>query len=491
MRRSVVLLAVALAVAPSAAPGSDRPNVLMIAVDDLNDWVGCLGGHPQVLTPNIDRLAERGTLFTNAHCQAPLCNSSRTSILTGLRPSTTGVYGLAPWFREVEELADVVSLPQHLRANGYTASSVGKVYHGGYPPARDREIEFDEYGPGASVGAVPDHKLIGPTPGGNHPLMDWGTFPHQDEEKGDWRVASWAVDRLESGPPEPFFLAVGFFLPHVPCYATQEWFDMYPDESLIMPRVFRGDRGDTPEFSWYLHWALPEPRLSWMESAGAWRPLVRSYLACTSFVDAQVGRVLDALEASGRLDDTIVILWSDHGYHLGEKEISGKNTLWEPSTRVPLIFAGPGVEAGARCDRPVELLDLYPTLIDLLGLPDRPGRPLEGHSLAPLLADASADRPWPAITTHNQGNHGIRTDRWRFIRYADGSEELYDLTADPEEWTNLALDPSYEPILAEHRRWLPEVDVPAAPGSAHRVLAFDGESAVWEGRPIDPAELQP
>ena len=218
---------------------------------------------------------------------------------------------------------------------------------------------------------------------------------------------------------------------------------------------------------------------------------MRSYLACTSFMDAQVGRVLDALEASGRADRTIVVLWSDHGYHLGEKEISGKNTLWEPSTRVPLIFAGPGVTAGQVCDRPVELLDLFPTLIDLCGLPDRPGRPLEGHSLAPLLADASADRPWPAITTHNQGNHGVRTDRWRYIRYADGSEELYDLEADPEEWTNLAVDAAYEPIMAEHRRWLPEIDVPPAPGSLHRVLTFDGETAVWEGTPIDPRAAHP
>lgn len=486
-----LVMAAVLSTPPLERAEPARPNVLFLAIDDLNDWVGCLGGHPQVKTPNIDRLAARGTVFTNAHCQTPLCNPSRTSILTGLRPSTTGVYGLAPWFRTVDEFAEVVSLPQHFRGNGYAALSTGKIYHGGYPPAPDRPREFDEYGPDAGIRVRPDEKLIGPTPGGNHPLMDWGTFPHRDEDKGDYLVASWAVEQLESGIDEPFFLAVGFFLPHVPCYATQEWFDLYPDESLIMPRIFRGDRLDTPEFSWFLHWDLPEPRLSWMEASGNWRSLVRSYLACISFVDAQVGRVLDALEASGHDDDTIVVLWSDHGYHLGEKEVSGKNTLWQPSTHVPLLFAGPGVPDGQVCDRPVELLDIFPTLIDLCELPDRPGIPLEGHSLVPLLDDPSAERPWPAITTHNRGNHGIRTDRWRFIHYADGSEELYDLEVDPEEWTNLALDPTYEPILAEHRRWLPEVDRPPAPGSQHRILTFDGHTAVWEGRPIVPSEKQP
>ena len=493
MTRLAIALASCLPLPEAPAPAPpERPNVLFIAIDDLNDWVGCLSGHPQAKTPNIDRLAARGTLFTNAHCQAPLCNPSRTSLLTGLRPSTTGVYGLAPWFRTVGEFADVITLPQHFRENGYAALSTGKIYHGGYPPTPDRPREFDSYGPPAGVGARPEEKLIGPTPGGNNPLMDWGTFPHRDEDKGDYRVATWAVDRLRSLPgDEPFFLAAGFFLPHVPCYATQHWFDLHPDETLNMPRVFRGDRRDTPEFSWFLHWYLPEPRLSWLESSGTWRSLVQSYLASTSFTDAQVGRILNALESSGHLDDTVVVLWSDHGYHLGEKEISGKNTLWEPSTRVPLVFAGPGVPEGQVCDRPVELLDIFPTLIDLCGLPPRPGLALEGHSLAPLIEDPEADRPWPAITTHNRGNHGIRTDRWRYIRYADGSEELYDLEVDPEEWTNLALDTAYEPILADHRRWLPEVDRPPAPGSRHRVLTYDGKVAIWEGTPIDPGEKMP
>lgn len=467
------------------AGSPDRPNVLMIAIDDLNDWVGPLGGHPQAQTPAMDRLAARGVTFTNAHCQSPLCNPSRTSLMTGLRPSTTGVYGLAPWFRAVPELENLTTLPQHFKRNGYRTYTTGKIYHGGYPPREQRMAEFDVWGPNASVGAGPAKKLV-ETPHGNHPLVDWGTFPHRDEDKGDWQVASWAVEQLEAMPDdEPFFMSVGFFLPHVPCYATQPWFDLYPNETLRMPPVLRGDRDDTPPFSWYLHWELPEPRLSWLREANQWRPLVRSYLATTSFVDSQVGRVLDALEESDHADDTVVVLWSDHGFHLGEKEISGKNTLWDDGTRVPLIFAGPGVTSGERCDRPAELLDIYPTLSELCGLPVR--EELEGISMAAQLADPAAPRERPAITTHNPDNHGVRSERWRYIRYADGSEELYDTHMDPNEWHNLAADEAYEAVIAEHRRWLPASSLPPVPGSAHRILVREGDQWLWEGAPIDGA----
>jgi arylsulfatase A-like enzyme len=469
---------------PSSAVAAEKPNVLFIAIDDLNDWVSVLGGHPQAKTPNIDRLARRGTLFANAHCQAPLCNPSRTSLMTGLRPSTTGVYGLAPWFRSLDEFKERVTLSQHLAAHGYQTLSTGKIYHGGYGRGKD-DREFEKIGPGASVGARPEKKIIPPTPGGNHPLMDWGTFPHQDREKGDWKVASWAVDQLQQGPEAPFFLSVGFFLPHVPCFATQKWFDLYPEKEVMLPPVQRDDRGDTPFFSWYIHWDLPEPRLSWCESVEQWKPLVRAYLACVSFVDSQVGRLLDALETNGYAENTIVVLWSDHGYHLGEKLITGKNTLWERSTRVPLIFAGPQVGKGAVCRQPVELLDIYPTLNDLLGLPQVEG--LEGHSLLPQLSDPEAIRPWPAITTHNQGNHAVRSARWRYIQYADGSEEFYDLRSDPGEFENLIGNARYAALVAEHRRWLPKLDVPPAPGSAHRILTYDPatDTAVWQGRVID------
>lgn len=484
LQTSFVLLIVVLC---SASRGAEsKPNILFIAIDDQNDWIGCLNGHPQIQTPHIDALAERGTVFLNAHCQSPLCNSSRTSLMTGRRPSSTGVYGLAPWFRDVEELKDIVSLPQHLRKHGYTALSTGKIYHGGHG-RRPKDDEFDRIGPAAGVGVKPPKKLV--TTPAPHPLVDWGVFPHRDEDKGDWKVASWAVDELGKKQKEPFFLSVGFFLPHVPCYATQKWFDLYPEDTLQLPPFLKGDRQDTPRFSWYLHWKLPEPRHDFLVEANEWKNIVRSYLACTSFVDSQVGRVLNALEESGLTDTTIVVLWSDHGWHLGEKRITGKNTLWDRGTRVPLIFAGPGITAGGRSEQPAELLDMYPTLIDLCDLPAADG--LEGHSLLPQLKDASAPREWPAITTHNHDNHGIRTKDWRFIQYADGSEELYDMKSDPNEWHNLAAEPGMASVLDEHRKWIP-VSRPPAPGSKHRILLYRADGSVnWEGMEVGADEPIP
>lgn len=483
------ILALGLAAAASAA---GKPNVLFVAIDDQNDWIGPLGGHPLVKTPHLDRLARRGTTFLNAHVQAPLCNPSRTSLMLGLRPTTTGIYGLAPWFRTVEAWKDRVTLPQHFKAGGYRTYTTGKIYHGGVGGPAKQAVEFDVWGPHGGMGAKPPEKLIPPTPMGNNPLMDWGGFPHRDEDKGDYGITTWAVDRLREMPADrPFFLAVGYFLPHVPCYATQQWFDLYPDDDSVLPPVRDDDRADTPRFSWYMHWNLPEPRLKWIRENNQWRNLARSYLACTSFVDSQIGRLLDALEAAGFAENTVVVVWGDNGWHLGEKGISGKNSLWERSTRVPLIFAGPGVAKAARCVSPAELLDLYPTLVDLCGLPPRAD--LEGLSLRPQLADAKAPRERPAIASHNQGNHGIRSGRWRYIRYADRSEELYDMGADPNEWTNVVADAKNARTVAELRAWLPKTDVPPAPGSADRVLTYDAatDEAVWEGKPVRRTDLIP
>ena len=468
-----------------SAAESAKPNVLFIAIDDQNDWIGAMEGHPLAKTPQIDRLAKRGTLFLNAHCQAPLCCPSRTSLLLGVRPTTTGVYGLNPSFRSLEQWKDRVALPQHFQAHGYRTLTTGKIYHGDPGSPELRRKEFDLWGPGGGIGVTPEKKLIGNTPMGNHPLMDWGVFPHRDEDKGDYQVASWAVEQIKSArKDEPFFLATGFFLPHVPCYATQKWFDLYPDDDRVLPLVKAGDRADTPRFSWYLHWNLPEPRLKWVQEHEQWRNLVRSYLACTSFVDSQVGRLVDALEEAGLANNTIIVLWSDHGWHLGEKGITGKNTLWERSTRVPLLFAGPGISPDGRCRQPAELLDIYPTLIDLCQLSARTD--LEGISLMPQLKDATTRRERPAITSHNQGNHAIRSENWRYIHYADASEELYDLQNDPHEWENLINHPQYAATVAEHKQWLPRVDVPPAPKSAHRVLTYDKKTdeAIWEGERI-------
>jgi arylsulfatase A-like enzyme len=282
---------------------------------------------------------------------------------------------------------------------------------------------------------------------------------------------------------------VGFRLPHVPCFASQKWFDLFPPENeIILPPVKEHDRDDVPEFSWYLHWKLPEPRLSWLQQANQWRPLVRAYLASTTFMDSQVGRVLDALDESGVAGNTTVVLWGDNGWHLGEKGMTGKTTLWERSTHVPLIFAGPDVAKAAKCRQPAELLDIYPTLVELCGLPAKDG--LEGHSLMPQLKNARAKRPWPAITTHNVGNHSVRSERWRYIRYADGSEELYDMRADPNEWTNLARDSRHAKLIREHARWLPKTNAPLVPGSASRILVQENGVWLWEGKPIKPEEKE-
>jgi len=483
--KKTLLVALSFLLTQLAISLGTAPNVLFIAIDDLNDWVGCLDGHPQVKTPNIDALARRGTLFTNAHCQAPICNPSRTSIMTGLRPSTTGVYALAPWFRTVDGLKDLVTLPQHLATDGYTTYTVGKIYHGNDWNSTGVK-EFDVVGK-TEPGLMPKEKHVETPRGGRG--MDWGVYPFEDSDHKDWKTASWAVEQLDNKPKEPFFMAVGFSLPHVPLYATQKWFDLYPEDEIILPRMLMDDRSDTPRFSWYLHWKLPEPRQKFLLQQGQQLKIVQAYLASVSFVDSQIGRVLDALQQNDLADETIVVLWSDHGYHLGEKQITGKNTLWDRSARVPLIFAGPGVNVGQKSNRPAELLDIYPTLSELCGL-DIPDH-LEGLSLVPQIKDPMAPRTRPAVTTDNHDNHGVRTEKWRYIQYADGSEELYDMVNDPNEFTNLAADPRFTTEKLALKKHIPRLNKQPVPGSANRILIYKDGKANWEGEDIGPNDPIP
>ena len=463
-----------------------QPNVLFIVVDDLNDWVGCLGGHPQAQTPNIDRLAAKGTLFTNAHVQAPLSNPSRSSVLTGMRPSSTGIYGLAPGIRSVDVTRECVSLPQYYRKQGYFTACYGKVFHDGSIPKELQKNEFEIWGPSPGI-PVPAKRLVQST--NPERGMDWGIFPEDDRDQADWKTADNAIAQLKSRPTDkPFFLAAGFRLPHVPCFASQKWFDKFPPENEIqLPPYLANDRADVPFFAWYLHWDLPEPRLSWLKANNQWHNLVRSYLASTTFMDSQIGRLLDALDASGEASNTVIVLWSDNGWHLGEKDITGKNSLWKRSTHVPLIFAGPGVGVGKRCSQPAELLDIYPSLVDLCNLPAKEG--IEGHSLNPQFKNPDAKRLWPAITTANQNNHSVVTDQWRFIQYADGSQELYNELTDPNEWKNLALDSKYKKVIADLKKWLPKKNLPLTPGSAKRILEKKNGIWYWEGKPIKNEEL--
>lgn len=433
------------------------PNVLFIAIDDLNDWVGCLGGHPQVKTPHIDALASEGVNFTNAHCQAPICNCSRVSMLLGKLPSTTGMYFLSPNFRSVDGTKHEVTMFQRFRQNGYHVSTRGKIFHG-----KADTLSFDHIEP--TTGWRRDRTKLRYTVPGSHPLWDWGQVDIPDEEQRDYKTAAWAAQELPrlAAKNQPFVLAVGFHLPHVPIYASKKWFDLYPLDQVQLPSTLAEDRLDLSEYSQLLTVNPTAPRHDWMEAHDEWKQAVRAYLATNSFVDHLVGMVLNGLESSTAADNTVVVLWSDHGFHLGEKHRWAKRSLWEDTTRVPLIFRGPDISAG-RCRRPVGLIDVYPTLLDVCGLPAKDD--LEGVSLRSLLTQPDAEWDRPALTTFGPGNHTVRSEDWRYIVYADGSEELYDHRADPHEWRNLAAESEYVNVIQQHRRWLPDTNVEPLPGS--------------------------
>jgi arylsulfatase A-like enzyme len=470
--------------APVTPSPTSKPNVLLFMIDDQNDWLGCLG-HRQVQTPNIDQLAKRGRLFADAHCPAPLCNPARNSIMTGLRPGSIGIYSLIPGIRDVPATQNAVTLPQTFTQNGYFTYTCGKIYHDGSIKPTDQPREFNVWGPrpGPSLPPRPFVHLRPP----KFNLIDWGAWPQKDEDVCDYKIADAAIQALQGLPSDkPFFVSCGFRLPHVPCFAPQKWLDLYPEEPVELPDVLDTDRDETPRFSWYLHWKLPEPRLHSLKEGGQWRSLVRCYMACSSFMDAQLGRVMAALDATGRADNTIIVLCSDHGWHLGDKLITGKNSLWQSSTHVPLIMAGPTISAGATCPVPVQTMDIYPTLLELCQFPPR--AELEGHSLVPQLQNAEAPRAWPAICTDQQNNHAVIERQWRYIHYADGSEELYDRQKDPAERSNLADHSAYEATKKELKTWLPQVNLPAVPASRGRVLRYDPATAEanWEGHVIAP-----
>jgi len=455
----MVLAALALGMMLGQAQAAEvkRPNVLFIAIDDLNDWVSCLGGHPQVSTPNIDRLAKRGVLFSNAHCQAPICNPSRVSLLTGVRPSTSGVYDLNQPLRSAPALESAVTLPANFKASGYHVLGRGKIYHG--KPYVDEWHDF-EVSPDAR------NKQFRVKPISRLPrirVRDFGPIDLPEEQFGDVINAQWAAESLQREFGKPFFMAVGIRLPHVPLYAPQKYFERHPKSGVMLPRIKPDDLADLPPAGLEITRYMDKTPLNHRAvlKTKSWHEAVAAYLACTEFVDRCVGLMLDSLDKSAHAKDTLVVLWSDHGWHLGEKRLWAKRSLWEESTRVPLIFAGPGLAKG-QCSRPVQLLDLYPTLLELCRLA-KPQQALEGRSLLPLLRKPSAAWPHPAITTFQRNDHTVRTEDWRYIRYANGDEELYDHTADPHEWHNLATQPGHDEVLARLRRQLPRVNAGDAP----------------------------
>jgi len=434
----------------------DKPNVLFIAIDDLNDYVNCMNGTIRANTPHIDKLAQAGTLFTNAHCQAPICGPSRASIMTGLYPSTSGNYlQLSDTNIKSSNLItqQAIFMPDYFEKYGYKTMAVGKIYHNG-----DGAETFDEYGGRFSwFGPKPEErfnydpsKIEGKT---GFTQTDWAAYPGHDSLLTDYQSAKWAVDQLQQKHDKPFFMAVGFVRPHVPWYVPQKWFDIYPLDQVRTPPYDPGDFDDIPLMGQRVADVPMMPTTEELINSGEWKDVVRAYLACITFVDAQVGKVLEALENSEYSENTIVVLWSDHGYHLGEKNRFAKQALWERDTRTVLIFKEPEGKENQTCKAPVQLLDIYPTLTDLCQLPDY--RLAEGNSLTPFLNNPNARTSYPALSFYGVGNVSVRDERYRLIQYEDGSIEFYDMQKDPDEWNNLAENVSYQEEITRLIKFIP------------------------------------
>lgn len=463
--QTALCLALALTQKTEAAP---RPNVLFIAVDDLNDWVGCLGGHPQAKTPNIDALARRGILFKQAYCAAPLCSPSRTAIMTGLAPSNTGIYGNLNWFRDLPQYKDWVTLPQYFRQHGYLAWGGGKLYHQAHGKFSDAGAWDHVYSTRTGAVSPPkrDRYKHGLRPKfESNPilarLIDWGPTDYPIEANPDWKTADGASEFLQRDHDKPFFLGCGIYLPHLPWYAPKKFFDLHPLDKIQLPPHKSDDFEDIPEGGR----RMAAKAGGIIRQSGKWKEAVQACLAADSFADACVGHLLDAMEKSPHRDNTIIVLWGDHGYDVGEKKFA-KSALWEQTTRTPLIIHVPeklgGNPKAKICKRPVSLLDLYPTLIELCNLPKNPK--IDGRSIAPLVRNPQAAWPYPAVITHSPHwhgpNHAVRSERFHYIHYNKGGEELYDMAKDPHQWHNLANDPRQAATKTQLKQWLPKKNVP-------------------------------
>ncbi|WP_299430102.1 sulfatase [uncultured Maribacter sp.] len=440
-----------------------KPNVLFIAVDDLNNMIGPIDNFSNVKTPNFDRLAKMGVTFTNAHVQAPLCGPSRASIMTGLRPSTTGVYGMAP-DNEVRRdgnpaTKDITFLPEYFKNNGYHTMGIGKLFHIHAP-----DNLFDESGGRVKgFGPYPKERFVwdgfGKGIRGTHgrTSTDWGAFPEQDSLMPDHQSVNWVAERLQRDYDKPFFMGLGFLRVHVPLYVPQKWFDLYPLEDIQTPPYKADDLTDIPNVGLQINDLPMMPTTQWAQKTDNWKKIVQAYLACVSFVDNELGRVLDALESSKYADNTVIVLWSDHGYRLGEKETFAKHGLWETATKAPLLFAGPSLPKGKKINAPVEMLSIYPTLLELSGLPAYSRN--EGKSLVSMMTNEEGINDSYALTTYGMNNHAVRTNQFRYIQYEDGTQELYDHSNDPNEWTNVAGNPEHKATMEELKKLLPITNV--------------------------------
>lgn len=445
-------------------------NVLFIAIDDLNDWVGCFGGNPQVITPNMDRLAkQQATVMNKAYAPSTVCGPSRSALLSGKRASSTGIYGNRENMRFAPLTKDVATLPQYFSQHGYHTLSTGKIFH--KHPTEDGldqgQWAFDEFAASESGKGGMLWKKSPPAEDGNEKGEEfrWGAVKGPIEKTKDYVACKWAADQLQRDfEGKPFFLALGISKPHLPWEVPQQFFDLYPLDKLKPVDIVRDDlkdivgkKGD-PIFR-------PDPRFKAADKANLHLEAQQAYLANISYVDYCLGVVFDALAKSKYADNTIIMLFGDHGWHLSEKMKYGKTDLWEESCRAPLLVSVPGVTTpDFKCEGVVNLLDMYPTLVELCGLP--PNAENEGRSFAPLLKDPSMEWNIPTLTTYQYKNHSLTDGRYRYTWYggkADGAEELYDHSVDPLEHTNLAANPESQETIALFKKYLPTNDEPNAP----------------------------
>lgn len=441
---------------------SPRPNILFISVDDLNDWIGCLGGHPQTQTPNFDRLAASGMLFTNAHCPAPACNPSRGAIMSGVSPHRSGLYDNRQQLRD--RLPNAELLPRYLSRHGYWSAGSGKLLHyvidapswDTYFPPKETEDPFPRT-------LYPQQRPVSLPRGGDWQYVetDWAAMDVSNEEfGGDWLVTGWIAEQLSRPHEQPFFLACGIYRPHEPWFVPREYFAPFPLDDIQLPPGYRADDlEDVPPAG---QQRARNRYFEHIRGQQQWKRGIQGYLSSIHFADAMLGRVLDALEQGPHADNTIVMLWSDHGWHLGEKEHWQKFTGWRVCTRVPLMIRVPpgtaglpqGTVPGSRCAAPVNLLSLFPTLTELADLPAEPTN--DGPSLVPLLSDPETAWPHASITYLGRpGNYAVSGPRYRHIAYDNGEHELYDIDTDPHEWTNLASRPEYADKVERLKQYVP------------------------------------
>ena len=447
-----------------SAEKKQQYNVLFISIDDLNDWLGCMGGHPQAKTPNIDRLAKSGTLFSKAYCQAPACLPSRASAMTGIAPWTSGCYENQhnqQWQHILKPIADTI--PGYFRKNGYFTAGSGKVFH----HFQNDPDSWDDYYPSKRIQFPLIHNpkkkdltiFKGKTgvPDYWYGEFKWGPLDMDERLTGDNHAVQYVIDQMNAHKSDkPFFLSCGIYRPHVPWFAPKKYFDMFPLEDIKLPPRLATDFDDIPLK------AKVGTYYKVLTKYKQHKQAVQAYLACVAYMDALIGRLMRGLEKSGHADNTIVVFWSDHGWHLGEKSRYRKFTLWEESCKVPLIIKLPkgfNSKLGQVCERVVSLLDIFPTLVNLCNLPN-PKQKLDGQSLVPLLVDPSQKWDSVAITVNRRNNYSLRTEKYRYIRYQNGGEELYDHDKDPQEWTNLAKLEEYQEIKKALANRLPKTSKP-------------------------------